>query len=238
MATIIAILLSVIVDRYAQYLPGGRAIARFRSTAWLNTYVIKSSNILERMSVAQGYLVILSMVLPLCIALFLLKLFFGMLFGSLGTVLFLTIALFYFLGNRDIGQNQSGYVVVHETSFGVLFWFAILGPIGAFLYWFLVASMSAQFGRSLIVLHALAAWIPARITGFIYALMGNFTPGFNCWLVCMRDPALQSSQVLQNCGQSAADHTASSEDENLIARSFIAWVVFIIVIVVFKGRFL
>lgn len=240
MATIIAILISVIVDRYAQYLPGEKLIARVRSTAWLNTYISKFSNMLERLAITDSYLIILAVVLPLCIVLFLLKLFFGILFGKFGTTLFLAIALFYFLGNREVKQEHSEYVVVHETSFGVLFWFAILGPIGAFLYWFLVVSTntSAQLGKSLPSLHALAAWIPARITGFIYALMGNFTSGFRCWLLCIRDKGLQSSQVLQNCGQAAVENTVPDDDVQLISRAFIAWVVLIIVIVAFKGLFL
>lgn len=243
-AIIAAILLAVIVDRYAQYSQRGQLLLSMRSATWLNYYLSKCLSYLEKIRINNPYLIILTVFLPLCIGLLLLKLLFGLLFGSIGALLFFTLALFYFLGNRSVGSQTSELVVAHETSFGVLFWFALLGatgPTGALLYWFLVisnncavvkhdSSLHAAFTR----LHALAAWIPARITGFIYALVGNFGPGFRCWVNCMCTPAKSSSEVLLECGQAAIDTTTVDDDARLAARAFIAWVVLSILIVVFK----
>jgi Membrane protein required for beta-lactamase induction len=241
MAAIIAILLAVIIDRYAQYSQRGQVLLSIRSASWLNSYLSKCLNYLEKIRINNPYLVILSVFLPLCIGLLLLKLLFGLLFGSIGALLLLTLALFYFLGNRAVGLQTSELVVTHETSFGVLFWFAVLGPTGALLYWFLVISNNSVFVKddaslhgAFAKLHALAAWIPARITGFIYALVGNFGPGFRCWVNCMRMPRKSSSEVLQECGHAAIDTTTVDDDLRLSARAFIAWVVFSILIVVFK----
>lgn len=240
MATIIAILVAAIADRYTQYMPSGSAMTKLRSSTWINAYLSKFIAILEKASIRQNYLVVLTTFLPLCIGLLLLKLLFGLLFGSIGTFLFIAIALLYFLGNRDVEPNLTEFVLVHETSFGVLFWFSILGPTGALLYWFLVVSKqslvvmepsNSNLYAALVKLHALAAWIPARITGFIYALVGNFSPGFKAWMSCASNPSKKSSQVLQECGEAA---TTADDDERLVARSFIAWVVLSILIVVFK----
>jgi membrane protein required for beta-lactamase induction len=243
MATIIAMLVAVIADRYAQYVPGGRSIAGLRSSAWLNTYLLKLTNLLDKLGIKQNYLVVLTTFLPLCIALLLLKLLFGLLFGTIGTFLFIVIALLYFLGNRDVEPNLTEFVSVHETSFGVLFWFSILGPTGALLYWFLVVSKQSlvvmepnhsNLYAALDKLHALAAWIPARITGFLYALVGNFSPGFKAWMVCASNPSKQSSEVLQECGEAAVDTATAGDDVRLVTRAFIAWVVLSILIVVIK----
>lgn len=243
MATIIAILAAVFADRYAQYVPGGRSIARLRSSTWLNTYLFKIINLLDKLSIRQNYLVALTTFLPLCIVLLVLKLLFGLLFGIIGSFLFIVIALLYFLGNRDVEPNLTEFVLVHETSFGVLFWFSILGPTGALLYWFLVVSKqslivmepgNSSLHTALVRLHALAAWIPARITGFIYALVGNFSPGFKAWMICASNPSKQSSQVLQECGEAAVDTATAGDDVRLVARAFVAWVVLSILIVVFK----
>lgn len=240
MTAIIAILVAVMVDRYAQYAPSGQALLRMRPTAWLNIYLFKGLNFLEKVGIKNNYLILLSIFLPLSISLLLLKLLFGLLFGSIGALLFLCLALFYFLGNRDVAHNSSELVTSHESSFGVLFWFAVLGPTGALLYWFLVASNSASFSNhaglhaTLSRLHGWAAWIPARITGFIYALVGNFGPGCRCLINSVCTPSKPSSQVLQECGHAALDTTTVDDESSLVARAFIAWVVVCILIVAFK----
>jgi membrane protein required for beta-lactamase induction len=237
MATIIAIVIAVVVDRYVQQLPSGSVMARVRSTAWLNTYLTKCISILDKLGIKQSYLVALSAVVPLCLGILILKLLFGILLGKIGSLLFLTFALFYFLGNREVELPASEYVVTHETSFGIMFWFAVIGTTGAMLYWFLVVSKQTGIMqdpnnlnlRNLLArVHALAAWIPARITAFLYALVGNFTPGFRCWLNCIRNPKMLSSDVLQECGQAAADANTVGDSMRLVMRTYIAWVIFIL----------
>lgn len=241
MATIIAVLIAVMVDRYLPILPGNQVLMRARSAAWLNSYLFKIVSFLEKLSINQTYLIILSALVPLCIALFIIKLIFGLLLGAIGNVIFTALALFYFLGNRqkdsDEAQN-SPFIIAHENSFGVLFWFMIFGPTGAFFYWFLVVGKQTPFlfeavndslRKAMQSVHAIAAWIPARITGFIYALVGNFDPGFKCWMGCMRDAKLASSQVLQDCGQAALSTDVVGEDQRLVTRAFIAWVVLLVI---------
>ncbi|HSX20853.1 MAG TPA: regulatory signaling modulator protein AmpE [Gammaproteobacteria bacterium] len=244
MATIIAIILAVIVDRYIKVMPGGQVLERARSTAWLNLYLNKCITFLEKISIKQNYLVVLSCVLPICIALFIVKLLFGMLLGEkLGQFLFVTLTLFYFLGNRQVEDQESVFVTVHETSFGVMFWFAILGFSGAFLYWFLVVAkqmpiivdnINAHIRQALVSLHALAAWLPARVSGFIYALVGNFSPAYKCWINCVKDPKLPSSRVLQECGSAAVDSSTVGDDVRLVNNAFVAWVILIIIFVAIR----
>lgn len=241
MATVIAVLIAVMVDRYAQLVPAGQALTRVRSTTWLNSYLVKCINLLDKIGIKQTYLIILSAVLPLCIGLFIIKLLSGMVLGWLGTMIFVLLTLFYFLGFRaSTEDSSSAFVTVHEQSFGVLFWFGLLGPTGALLYWFLVVSRQSPvmlepindgLNKGINWLHAMAAWIPARITGFIYALVGNFDPGFQTWKACIRDPKLASSQVLNDCGRASMSAGVAGEEDRLVLRAFIAWVVVIILII-------
>lgn len=77
------------------------------------------------------------------------------------------------------------HVVFSEANdrlFGVLFWFALLGPAGAVLYRStdflrrLPAEdlRSAEFVHAVGRLHGLLAWIPAHLAAFGYALAGSF----------------------------------------------------------------
>lgn len=81
---------------------------------------------------------------------------------------------------------------INERVLAVIFWFFILGPIGAVLY--RLSNMLAKdthaverFGSSFIDaavrLHAILAWLPARLTGWGYALMGDFAAARHNWQV-------------------------------------------------------
>lgn len=75
----------------------------------------------------------------------------------------------------------------HRQTFGVLFWFCLLGPTGAVL--FRLASIlslrwreaSPEFSRIAVgIFHALN-WAPARLTALTYAVVGNFEDAIYCW---------------------------------------------------------
>lgn len=75
----------------------------------------------------------------------------------------------------------------HRQTFGVLFWFAILGPAGAVLFRLAsVLSMrwresSSDFSLPAVrVFHALN-WIPQRLTALTFAVAGNFEDAMYCW---------------------------------------------------------
>ncbi len=221
MATILAIFIAVFLDRYVRSYPGGKVLQNIRSSAWLNPYLAKCISLLEKISIKQTPVIILSAILPLCILLFFLKVLFGVFGEGLGQFLFTTLTLFYFLGNLDVEEQPTPFVLTHETSFAVLFWYSIFGFSGAFLYWFLVIAkqtsvlndpINSGIRQGLILLHALAA-------------------GFKCWLSCVRDPKMLSSQVLQSCGQSAASSANTDDELRLINRAFIAWVVLVVIVV-------
>ncbi len=75
----------------------------------------------------------------------------------------------------------------HRQTFGVLFWFCLLGPSGAVI--FRLASIlsmrwreaSPEFSRvASSIFHALN-WMPARLTALTYAVVGNFEDAIFCW---------------------------------------------------------
>ncbi len=92
------------------------------------------------------------------------------------------------------GANEIASVTIeqlmahsHRQTFGVLFWFVLLGPAGAIL--FRLASVLAlrwreatpQFsGAARKIFHALN-WVPVRLTALTYAVAGNFEDAMYCW---------------------------------------------------------
>jgi membrane protein required for beta-lactamase induction len=73
-------------------------------------------------------------------------------------------------------------VAAHERWFGVIFWFVILGPLGAL--WYRLACVLREhcihrgaddaFRDAAVMMHHILAWIPVRLTLVSYALAGSF----------------------------------------------------------------
>jgi adenosylcobinamide-phosphate synthase len=75
----------------------------------------------------------------------------------------------------------------HRQTFGVMFWFVLLGPGGAVL--FRLASILSLRWREATpefsavaekIFHALN-WVPQRLTALTYAVVGNFEDAMYCW---------------------------------------------------------
>lgn len=75
----------------------------------------------------------------------------------------------------------------HERFFGVVFWFVLLGPLGALLYR-VVGRLQlekneegAGFALAARRLHQILSWVPARLAALTYALSGSFVDGMQHW---------------------------------------------------------
>lgn len=75
------------------------------------------------------------------------------------------------------GLVRAIYIAGEKRVFGVLFWFSILGPIGALLYR-LIALANSQAITEMAVLTSkaqeVADWPPSRLLGILFALGGHF----------------------------------------------------------------
>jgi adenosylcobinamide-phosphate synthase len=75
----------------------------------------------------------------------------------------------------------------HRQTFGVLFWFVLLGPAGAVL--FRLASIlslrwreaSLEFSSAAANIFHVLNWVPQRLTAVTYAVVGNFEDAMYCW---------------------------------------------------------
>ncbi len=159
------------------------------------------------------------------------------------------------------GRNLARAILEHACYriFGVLFWFIILGPIGALLYRLShkLESLSTEqtandqeFSTDLNRLLEILDWLPARATAATYAIAGNFQEAIIGWRgdnEAERDAPLEKSagEILANTGLGAAGLGTSHEDDDLedhvpshaaevalalVWRSMVAWVGLLILI--------
>jgi len=90
-------------------------------------------------------------------------------------------------------------IQTHEQLLAILFWFVILGPMGAALYRLSVELQQAgqntctinddkttepignEFQTAVSRLHFVLAWVPSRLTALSYAVMGSFVHALQSW---------------------------------------------------------
>jgi membrane protein required for beta-lactamase induction len=101
--------------------------------------------------------------------------------------------------------EEAIFVQANNRVFGVIFWFMLLGPAGAWL--FRVSDLMRRraafeavrregavqpLGGVLAALHGVFAWIPARLVAATYALAGSFEDAVGNWRVAV-DRAAESA---------------------------------------------
>lgn len=96
------------------------------------------------------------------------------------------------------------------TLFAVVLWFAILGPAGALLYRMVVelrnfaqapASPYANLADTAAMIQGYLEWIPARLTSFGYAVVGNFSPTLGYWLDNVFSGPQSNEELLTEAGK-------------------------------------
>lgn len=125
------------------------------------------------------------------------------------------------------------FVQANNRIFAVIFWFVLLGPIGAWL--FRVADLvrrralfqaqrasdesndvAPDCERRADDVHALLAWLPARLTALGYVLAGNYDAGRSAWrdagLIDMPTIADGNEQLLRRVGMSALAMQRDAEE--------------------------
>lgn len=128
--------------------------------------------------------------------------------------------------------------------FSVVFWFAVLGPMGAVLYRMIaLMSVESPLGISLTAaeVQRWLDWIPVRIFTFVFALAGNFIRAFSVWKKYVFKGLATTNALLTEGGVSALGVSSSdvlAEDGSiekealaLLERTFITILVIVAAVV-------
>lgn len=141
------------------------------------------------------------------------------------------------------------FIAANRRIFAIVFWFLILGPVGAVLYRTITLS-SADFPKQETApellpvarsVESVLDWIPVRILTFVFALGGHFVQVFSC---IRKKPMMNlemNDVLLTECGtaalgsgdivQKAEDGSVERNAIGLLDRSFVIALVIVAIIV-------
>lgn len=147
------------------------------------------------------------------------------------------------LNEPECARQVAGAVLVeaNDRMFAVLFWFVLLGPLGAVVYRSVAVLYQQRheygaFGDSISRLYSLLVWLPARLVALGYALSGHFEAAIEGWRRLHQEHAYGSevSERLLDITGSAA--LAGGDDDvqpparaamRLVWRTLTIWLVII-----------
>lgn len=118
-------------------------------------------------------------------------------------------------GNDEDGEQQfieSVFVKTNERLFGVLFWFLLLGPMGAMMYRLAIqlrdqqADIHGSYADSARDLCNILNWLPARLLALGNALSGNLVDALDAWRESEHESLLVNEEVLKASGLGALQY--------------------------------
>jgi AmpE protein len=113
---------------------------------------------------------------------------------------------------------ESAMVAANERAFAPICWFAVLNWPGALLYR-LVSELrnykgaSDAFSNGAKQVHAVLAWLPARLTALAYIISGNISNGFKNWRLLDTLGLGSNDEAIKSAGMGALETTGSDSDQ-------------------------
>lgn len=137
------------------------------------------------------------------------------------------------------------FVQSNSRVFAVVFWYVILGPVGAVLYRTISMSSNAapnqeaspQVAQIAHSLELVLDWLPIRVYTFIFALGGHFSQVLTSWRRQVMRGVTSNQEMLTDCGVAALanpdaeDGSSEKEAIALLDRVFVIVLVIVAVVV-------
>lgn len=157
-------------------------------------------------------------------------------------------------GERCTAVMRAALTQANDRVFAVVFWFVILGPLGA--VFFRAAEIlshklarefgdNSEFAAAAARMHGILAWLPARLLAASYAFAGSFEDAIADWRTyyagCSASFFEINNEVLGCAGAGAVRLSAAGSNEeitylravdNLVFRAEILWLVVIGVVTI------
>ena len=124
------------------------------------------------------------------------------------------------VAGEDAGGRilRSILVRAHENVFGVIFWFTVLGMLGALLFALTtrlnrnLAGVQSGYADAVRRLHYILAWPSARLLGLGFALAGDLVSSLGGWNSTAAGGRDASEDLIGACGLGALNYTPEAHE--------------------------
>ncbi len=214
---------------------------QFHPTGWFRSYYFWIKTQAQKLSAWRDNLSLIVVVAPLLLVLAVLA---SALHGLLGHFLLGILVLWYCLGFDQLKSDSvkgidSFLLGSYHLVFAVVFWYGLLGVFGLGLYFSLTQlravlktdnSEKTLAALTMMVLGVMD-WVPARLLGISFALVGNFSVLFPIWVKELPGKINDAEEHVVEWGNKALEHSSADSKptpasaKTLVERSLMLWLV-------------
>lgn len=222
---------------------------RFQSSMIFEPYLYQVEIALDRLSIHRAVLRVVFILAVFLIAIALVHFILAKIFFGAFGFLFSIVVLLFCFGDLHFSVEKSPSQILDQAVhhlFSILFWFLILGPVGAVLYVLNDAIYRHRFSPEISDLSGkiqqVLDWIPVRLLGFCFALIGHFSMVIHYWMAKVLSPIDDNELFLAGCFDHACQaEVAVLKDEQLtseyliklIYRALVLWMVVLALVIIF-----
>ncbi|HYF97960.1 MAG TPA: regulatory signaling modulator protein AmpE [Coxiellaceae bacterium] len=218
--------------------------AAYHQNTWFAPYFAWVKAQAQKFSAWKGVLSIVVVVVPVLLVLLLLS---TALRGPVGHLLLGVLVLWYCLGFDSLKTGSKSsvgelFAIGYQQVFAMIFWYALVGPWGVGLYYTLIQlrlileKNEVEYKDILpLVIRAqgIMDWVPVRLLGISFALVGHFSVLFPLWLKELPGKIDHTQDYVMDWGLKSIELTKPNEQEttqtaaaqSLLDRSVILWLV-------------
>lgn len=209
---------------------------RYRYNGWFNTYYLW---VQKTIKIHFSWAKIAILVLPFVILVLLLDGMFKHFWGIAGQFIFNLLLLWYctdYDGARDRAKKDNDidhfFVFTFERVFAMVFWYALFGVLGASVYYMAcilritLKEQSSPYEKIAHQLRGLLDWIPLRLLGLTFALVGRFSATFAAvFKATFTGVGETRKQLVEWAHLSLEEGKTSAAALALVDRSLFVWLV-------------
>jgi len=241
-------LIALVVERFFDW-------GHLRQWGWFSRYQTWLMARVEKWRVRPAFIVA---IVPVLLAVFLISVALGDWLYGLPRFVFGVFVLIYCLGPQNIWAQtyaaisspeqaraafavdpnnheaflRAIFIAANQRIFAVLFWFVLLGPLGAVFYR-LIAISAESDAMAMKVLQVLD-WVPARLLTLTFALGGHFMRVVPFWKKVFTQGLSSSNDLVADCGIAALDmDSAASAEKQALALLDRAFVISLVLLAIF-----
>ncbi len=242
---------------------------------WVEPYFKWMTAKVEQITKGHGFIGVAILVLPVLIGV---AIIFALVYNLLGTIGYMVLSIvlvWYCMDGRDARREpyenmttQALFITTYRNLFGVLFWYALFGPVGLSLY-ITVSKLQNFIAKQPLVLPegsdvslpkesdtslnrcmnktlGVLDWVPVRLVGLSYALVGHFGLVFKSWLKKLLRGVSNTQELVAEWGMIALKQVSTSDTSAgatqaaaniqqteaiaLIDRSLLVWLIAILLV--------
>jgi len=229
----LAVIIAFAIQRLLHFAPTERL------PKWIHAYFVLMEKQTEKYSLVkkQAWMSVAFLLLPIFIIVAVVLFLLAHTLSDVSNFFLYILIMWYCVDSlrfkrlKEEGSPDVIFMTAYEDIFAIIFWYAILGPFGGILYYLVTALLEylneaaikkTNWLTAVLKFRGLLDWIPVRLVGLTFALVGHFFFAASDWFHHLKGGLAPDHQLVAELGDKAMKLDAGEKDKRLERALYLA----------------